>query len=68
MSIKPETLLDEVIDEFVIPLANQAIDDSNQINLIALCKKAEKWMDKNCGPGNPSEEVLEADCRLESLR
>ena len=38
-------LIDYLIDAFVIPLANQYLDDSNQLNIVALCRAAKIFMD-----------------------
>ena len=54
-------LLDEAIDEFIIPLANQFLDKSNLFNIVDLCFKAKEWLLKNIGareahtPSNPWE-------------
>jgi hypothetical protein len=42
-------LLNEAVDEFIIPLANMAIDEGNTYNIVSLCRKAKKFMRKNCG-------------------
>lgn len=39
-------LLDEVIDTFVIPLANMHLNESNTCNVVELCKKAAELMER----------------------
>ncbi len=38
-------LLDTVIDEFIIPLANMHLDATNTVNIVELCRKAAEWME-----------------------
>ncbi|MBW2342529.1 MAG: hypothetical protein JRF53_00690 [Deltaproteobacteria bacterium] len=38
---------DQIVDEFVIPLANMALDGSNKSNIYDLCDKAKAFMEKN---------------------
>ena len=40
-----KALLDKVIDEFVIPLANMHVDASSTVNMVELCRKAAELLE-----------------------
>jgi len=49
LEVRGSELQDEMVDEFVIPLANMALDESNESNVYGLCEKAKAFMEKNAG-------------------
>jgi len=38
--------IDYVVDEFLIPLANMHLNDSNESNIVALCRKAAEYLER----------------------